>query len=334
MVMIRMTDSSLLYGRVIKVTVETSQGKAKFTNDNLEVQFEINFDDDPKPNINTVQIFNLTKTTINKIKKNQNITVVAGYKGDYGVLSSGKITKVLSGYNGVDKVTTITFKEGTDYSGIKVTPDVADPAQKYFVKKRYKLQKPIKTVSYTTTKDSKGHIHKRKHTSTIKYKTVKVPKYRKQTMQITFKNGTTARQIITRLTSILGIKLAEFNLPRDKVYKSGYKVTGLIENSLEQVVKDCGASLYYRRGSMVIRSIETGNDERFTLEESTGLVAPPEQYEDDDKSGYNVRCLLQHRITTASIINIKSSTANGSFRAKIGKHYYDGTDFLTDFEVI
>lgn len=299
-----MATSPLLYGRIIKVTIDAPGGHLTFTNDDLEVRFEVNFDDDAKPNISTVQVYNLTNQTINKIQKNQNITVVAGYKSDYGVLTEGKITSVITKYSGVDKVTTITFKEGTDYSGIKVTPDVADPAEKYYVKKK------------------------------VNGKTVKVAKYRKQTMQITFKNGVKASQIIKRLTSILGIKLATFSLPKDKVYKSGYKVTGLIENNLETVVKDCGASMYWRRGKMVIRSIEIGNDEKFTLSEETGLIEPPEPFEDDDQKGYTVRCLLQHRITTASIIQIKSSTANGTFRAKSGKHYYDGNDFLTEFEVI
>lgn len=299
-----MATSKLLFGRVVKVTIEVSGGHLNFSNDDLEVQFEVVFDDDEKPNINSVKVYNLTKTTINKIKKNQNISISAGYKGDYGILTEGKITKVLTKYEGVDKVTTITFKEGKDYSGIKVTKDVADPAKKYYVKKR------------------------------IKGRTVKVAKYRKQTMQITFKNGTTAKQIITKLTKILGIKLAELSLPRNKVYKNGYKVTGQIENNLVEVVKDCGASMYYRRGQMVIRSIKKGNDERFTLSEETGLIEPPEPFEDDDQKGYTVRCLLQHRITTASIIQIKSSTANGTFRAKSGKHYYDGNDFLTEFEVI
>ncbi|MEK4883484.1 hypothetical protein NST81_01965 [Bacillus sp. FSL W8-0223] len=299
-----MATSPLLYGRIIKVTIDAPGGHLTFTNDDLEVRFEVNFDDDAKPNISTVQVYNLTNQTINKIQKNQNITVVAGYKSDYGVLTEGKITSVITKYSGVDKVTTITFKEGTDYSGIKVTPDVADPAEKYYVKKK------------------------------VNGKTVKVAKYRKQTMQITFKNGVRASQIIKRLTSILGIKLATFSLPRDKVYKSGYKVTGLIENNLETVVKDCGASMYWRRGKMVIRSIEVGNDERFTLSEETGLIEPPEQFEDDEQNGYTVRCLLQHRITTASIITIKSSTANGTYRVRSGKHYYDGTDFLSEFEVI
>lgn len=299
-----MATSPLLFGRVIRVTIDAPGGHLTFTNDDLEVRFEVNFDDDAKPNISTVQVYNLTNQTINKIQKNQNITVVAGYKSDYGVLTEGKITSVVTKYSGVDKITTVTFKEGTDYSGIKVTPDVADPAEKYYVKKK------------------------------VNGKTVKVAKYRKQTMQITFKNGVKASQIIKRLTSILGIKLATFSLPKDKVYKSGYKVTGLIENNLETVVKDCGASMYWRRGKMVIRSIEIGNDEKFTLSEETGLIEPPEPFEDDDQKGYTVRCLLQHRITTASIIQIKSSTANGTFRAKSGKHYYDGNDFLTEFEVI
>lgn len=299
-----MATSPLLFGRVIRVTIDAPGGHLSFTNDDLEVRFEVNFDDDSKPNVSTVQIFNLTSQTINRIQKNQNITVVAGYKSDYGVLTEGKITSVVTKYSGIDKITTVTFKEGTDYSGIKVTPDVADPAEKYYVKKK------------------------------VNGKTVKVAKYRKQTMQITFKNGVRASQIIKRLTSILGIKLATFSLPKDKVYKSGYKVTGLIENNLETVVKDCGASMYWRRGKMVIRSIEVGNDERFTLSEETGLIEPPEQFEDDEQKGYTVRCLLQHRITTASIITIKSSTANGTYRVRSGKHYYDGNDFLSEFEVI
>ena len=278
-----MATSSLLFGRVIKVTVETSDGHLYFSNADLEVRFEVNFDDDEKPNVNTVTVYNLTKSTISKIKKNQDISVSAGYKNDYGLLVEGKITKVLTKYDGTDKVTTITFKVGKDYSGIKVTKAVSNAPKK---------------------------------------------------LQITFSKGTTGKQIITKLTKILGIKLAEFKLPKNKVYKNGYKVTGQIENNLVEVVKDCKASMYWRRGKMVIRSIQTGNDEQFTLSADTGLIDPPEQFEDDDIKGYTIRCLLQHRITTASIIQIKSSTANGKFRVRSGKHYYDGNDFLSDFEVV
>ncbi|NMH83263.1 hypothetical protein HH307_02985 [Bacillus coagulans] len=267
--------NTLLFGRVIKVTINTSDGYLNFNNDDLEIHFEINFDDDEKPNVNTVSIYNLTKTTIGRIKKEQKISVTAGYKADYGLLVEGKIAGIKTSYeNEIDKLTKITFAEGT---------------------------------SYTSKKTPKA---------------------------ITFRKGTTGKQIISKLTGLLGIKPATVSIPKNKVYKSGYKVTGQIENNLVEVVKDCGASMYWRRGRMVIRSIKTGDDERFTLSEDTGLIEPPESFDDDNGKGYTVRCLLQHRITTASIIQLKSSTANGTFRVRSGKHYCDGSDFLSEFEVI
>lgn len=318
--------ADMLWQRVIKATIKTSGGILTFNNEELEVQFDVTFDDDSKPNVNKLIVYNLTKSTISKIKKGQNVTLNGGYKDDYGLLVEGKITKVISKYEGIDKITTITFKEGTDYSGIKIDADMADAPKKYYVSKRVKLKKPI-----TSTKIGKNG---RKYTSTINYKTVKVVKWRKQTLNITFAKGVKASTIIKKLTGLLGIKLAECNLPRDKVYKNGYKVTGKIESKLNTVVKDCGASMYWRRGKVVIRSIEIGNDERFSLKESTGLIETPSQFEDDDIKGYSVRCLLQHRITTASIINIDSKTAKGKYRIKQGRHYYDGSDFISEFEVI
>ncbi|MGE7621687.1 phage protein [Viridibacillus sp. NPDC096237] len=315
-----------LFRRVIKVTIEDSRSRLKFDGDELEIRFVVNFDDDSKPNINTISIFNLTEATIAKIKKGANVTLNAGYESDYGVLIEGKITKVITRYEGVDKITTVTFKEGKDYSGVKVTPQLADAAKKYFVKKRVKLKKPVTT----TTVGKNG----RKYTSTKKFKTVQVAKWRKQTMNITFAKNTKGSAIINRLLGILGIKPVEINLPKDKVYKNGFKVTGKIESKLNTVIKDCGASMYWRRGKVVIRSIEIGDDERFELNESTGLIETPAEYEDDDFEGYTIRCLLQHRITTASIITLDSKTAKGKVRARKGQHIHDGSDFITEFEAI
>lgn len=321
-----MTTKDELFGRVTKVTIDTGKGHLKFDGEELEIRFEVPFDDDSVPNVSTVQIFNLTTTTINRLKKGQNVVLVAGYRNDNGVLVEAKITKVISRYEGPDKITTITMKEGTDFSGVQVTPQTADAAKKYVVKKRVKLAKPVKT----TTVGKNG----RKYTKTVTTKTVNVTKTRKQTMNITFANGTTGMTIIKRLTAILGAKPAEINLPKNKVYKTGFKVTGKIESKLVTVVKDCGAAMYWRKGKMVIRSIEVGNDERFVLKEETGLLEPPAEYEDEDVKGYQVRCLLQHRISTASIITLESKTAKGKFRARKGKHSCDGSNFETNFEVI
>lgn len=274
--------SNELFGRVIKVHVEGDY-KADFTNDNLHIEFEVPFDDDSTPNQVTVQIFNLSETSINRIKKGNTLILQAGYKSDYGILSQGKISSVLTKRDGVDKITTIYMTEGQDYSGVKVT-------------------------SSTSTD--------------------------KKSLKITFGKGTKADTIIRKLVGALGIRLGEMKLPKNPVYKSGYTVTGNILNNLNDVVKDCGAALYYRRGTLVIRSIKEGTDEQFSLEETTGLLGSPDPFEEDDLKGYTATCLLQHRITTASIIRIKSKTANGSYRAKKGKHVATSSDFKTEVQVI
>jgi len=271
--------SNQLFGRIIRVRTSGMT----FTNDNLEIRFTVLFDDDPKPNVSTVEIYNLSNDTIHRIKRGETCTIEAGYRGDYGVIASGKVTSVMTRREGVDKITTITVMEGDDYSRVKV--------------------------------DKKNSTDKK-------------------SLKITFKKGTKASVIIKRLCSVLGIKLAYMKLPKDVVYKNGYTVTGLILNTLEEIVKDCGASMYYRRGQMVIRSIKEGTDERFILKEDTGLIESPEPFEEENIKGYKVKCLLQHRITTASIIEIQSKTAKGKYRARKGEHRADGNDFVTEFEVI
>ncbi|WP_205628855.1 hypothetical protein, partial [Acinetobacter baumannii] len=116
------------------------------------------------------------------------MTLQAGYKLDYGVLVQGKISRVTTNRQGVDKVTKIYMLEGQDYSGIKVTAATADK--------------------------TKG-----------------------KTLKITFKPGTKADIIIKRLIGALGIRLAEMKLPKNPVYKSGYTVTGNIQNNLLEVVR-------------------------------------------------------------------------------------------------
>lgn len=290
-----------LFGRVKRVTFSSGSYTATYTNegeDALEIRFEVPFDDDSKPNETKIEIYNLSKDSVSRIKRGVACTLQAGYKGDVGVIASGMITRALTRSEGVDKITTIYVLEGDDFSRVKVTAKTADPAEKY------------------TSGSKKGQS-------------------KTQKMQISFKANTKASIIINKLISVLGIKLAATpKLTRDKVYKKGYVVTGLILNNLEEVVRDCGSIIYYRRGRLVIRPLKEGFDERFRLEEGSGLLGSPEPFEDDSRKGYNVKCLLQHRVTVASIIELRSKTANGTYRAVKGKHVATGSDFYTEFEVV
>lgn len=289
------------FGRVKRVSFESGNYKATYTNEGdngLEIQFENPFDDDSKPNETEIQLYNLSKDSIAKIKRGVRCTLQAGYRGEVGVLASGIVSRALTKREGVDKITSVFVLEGDDFSRIKVTKKIADPAEKY------------------TSGKKKGQD-------------------KEQKLQIAFKKETKGSVIINKLVRVLGIKLAaKPKLVRDKVYKKGYTVTGLILNNLEEVVRDCGSIIYYRRGRLVIRPLREGFDERFTLSEETGLIASPEPFDDDKSEGYKVKMLLQHRITVASIVKVKSSTANGTFRVVRGKHIATSDGFYTEAEII
>lgn len=290
-----------LFGRIKKVTFDAGAYTATYSSEGeegLEIRFEIPFDDDSKPNESKVEIYNLSDDSVAKIKRGIFCTVQAGYRGDVGVIASGVVSRALTQSEGVNKITTVYVLEGEDFSTIKVTEKTADPAERY------------------TSRAKKGQS-------------------KTQKMQISFKADTKADVIVRKLVSVLGIKLATApKLVRNKVYKKGYVVTGLILNNLEEVVRDCGSIIYYRRGRLVIRPLKEGFDERFTLEESTGLLGSPQPFENDGDSGYTAKCLLQHRITVASIIELKSKAANGRYRARKGKHVATGSDFYTEVECV
>lgn len=297
----KMTTQTEQFMRVKRVTLESDKYKATYTNEGdngLEIRFENTFDDDSKPNETEIQIYNLSKDSISKIKRGVRCTLQAGYKGEIGVLGSGIVSRARTVRDGVNKITSIFFLEGDDFSRIKVTKKTADPAEKY------------------TTGKKKGQD-------------------KEQKLQIAFKKDTKGSVIINKLIRVLGIKLADKpKLTRDKVYKKGYTVTGLILNNLEEVVRDCGSIIYYRRGRLVIRPLREGFDERFTVSEETGLISSPEPFDDDENEGYKIKMLLQHRITVASIVKVKSSTANGTFRVISGKHVATSDGFYTEAEVI
>ena len=92
-------SSNAMFGRVIKITVK-GKYSTTFSNKDLEIRFDVPFDDDAKPNTSIVEIYNLSKDSINRMQKGDTCTIQAGYKDDYGVIASGKITKILTNRNG------------------------------------------------------------------------------------------------------------------------------------------------------------------------------------------------------------------------------------------
>lgn len=156
----------------------------------------------------------------------------------------------------------------------------------------------------------------------------------KKDIDMSFGKGTYAKTIIQKVAKKAGISISKIELKSNKQYKKGYTADGNPINILEEIVEACKSSMYFRRGKLIIRDIKKGDDERFILQQSSGLLDYPQRFEDDNQSGWSVRCLLQHRIATASIIELKSKYVSGTYRVKSGRHSYSGSSFETSCEVI
>ncbi|WP_419957210.1 phage protein [Psychrobacillus psychrotolerans] len=104
-----------LFNRVVEVIT----GDLRFNNTDLDIEFNIPFDDDLEPNLSDLTIYNLSSTTRNKLKRGQLITVNAGYKDDKGVILSGYIDYVTSSLKGTDRSTLIKVIDSQPFNSKK-----------------------------------------------------------------------------------------------------------------------------------------------------------------------------------------------------------------------
>ncbi|WP_100523409.1 phage protein [Mycobacteroides abscessus] len=264
---------STQFGRFAEVIA----GTVKVDSNNLTVHFEVPFDDDTDPNESKIHIYNLTESTVNRIKRGLSATLNAGYVNDRGVVLSGFISKVFTTRDGVDKKTTIYVLDSS-------------------------------------------------------------PIDEKKTIKKSYKANIKASQILKDLAAALKLHITDMKLPSDKSYAKGYSVNGEILTAMRKIAKDCGAIVYINKSKLYIRSLKAGDDSRFILKAETGLIGTPEPFEDERDgvkyAGYKVKCLLQYRLTTASIVHLQSKYVKGQFRVRSGVHKWNGNDFITEMEVI
>lgn len=258
-----------------KQRVELIAGSKQFTNDKFEIDFNIEFGDSDNPDMSEVYIYNLSNETIASIKSKAGVILNAGYDGDVGEILNGKIEKIETYWEGVDKVTKII---------------VGDGSTEWQIKKANK----------------------------------------------TYQAGSTSKYIINDLANQLGLEIGEINLVKDVTYKKGRTIATQLQQALRSVVKDTGSRMFIDKGKLYIRPPTKGTKTGFLLSADTGLIESPQIIEEEDEKGnkvvkYNVRCLLNHRITTDSIIQVKSKTINGNYKVKKGKYY---GDFIMEFEAV
>lgn len=93
-----------LFGQKIIVTC----GGITLDSAELDMEFTVPFDDDEEPNEAKLIVYNLTANTISQFEWNSEISIMAGYGQDTGIIFSGRVSMVLTDRVGLDKRTTIT----------------------------------------------------------------------------------------------------------------------------------------------------------------------------------------------------------------------------------
>lgn len=152
----------------------------------------------------------------------------------------------------------------------------------------------------------------------------------------TYAPGSTSKLMITDLSNQLGLEVAEIAIEKDIVFPRGRSISGSTQYELRKLVNETGSKMYIDKGKLYIRPKNKGTVTGFVLNADTGLLESPTLILDKDEKGnqvtkYNVRCLLNHKLTAGSILVIESKTANGNFRVVKGTHK---GDFVTECEVV
>lgn len=168
---------------------------------------------------------------------------------------------------------------------------------------------------------------------------------------ISYSKGTKASYILKDLINKINLPLAVFEIRKDHIYKDAVTVDGELMSNIKKYAEVCGVSAYILKSKIYVRHIKSGDNISFTVCEDTGLINSPEEFNEEEKlgeeendnekneekktvTGYKFKMLLQHRITTAAVIKLKSRDINGTYRVRKGSHSFNGTDFITEAEVI
>ena len=82
-------------------------GEIVFDYDELDVEFEVKCTDDNKSDLATIKLYNLSDTTLQKLKLNQDVSIDAGYRDIHGVIFTGIVESISTRRDEHDFITTI-----------------------------------------------------------------------------------------------------------------------------------------------------------------------------------------------------------------------------------
>lgn len=272
-------------------------GKLKLDNSNFDIAFSIPFDDDLEANIAEIKVYNLTKETINSIKRGATLTITAGYGTDTGVISKAVVTSVKTSIDGVDKVTTIKTRDGASLEDKKV--------KKKTFAKNTKASKILRTLA----KETAMNIAK-----------MALPK------DVTYKNGYTVEgELVEEMANVANHCGASVYVNRNAIY-----IRSITAGDDTKIILEASTGLlespeyFTEQKEVTEEDLKYISKNRMTKKGNKYYIVT---------NGYKCKCLLHHKITVGSIITLKAQGINAKCRVKSGTHSYD-SDFVTEIKIL
>lgn len=158
---------------------------------------------------------------------------------------------------------------------------------------------------------------------------------------LSFGENSNASSILKSLLKKTGIPIAVFKPRRDYMYETEQTIDGDLMENISKYAKVCGISVYVSKGKIYARHISEGDNLNFTVSSETGMIGSPSEYEEeitaedytDIVNGYEATMLLQHRMCTAAIVNLKSKMAKGTYRVCSGTHRFSPSEAVTKIKM-
>ncbi len=161
-------------------------------------------------------------------------------------------------------------------------------------------------------------------------------------VETAYSEGTAASTILRTLLSRLGLSIAVFKTQRDHTYTNAVTVSGSITDAIKTYADVCGCRVYVCKQQIYCRPRWDGDDTKFSVCADTGLIDSPEPFSEsttseeytDTITGYEWEMLLQHRMTTAALVDVSARDTSGRYRVIEGTHSYDGLSAVTKIKAI
>lgn len=153
--------------------------------------------------------------------------------------------------------------------------------------------------------------------------------YLQKRISKTYTESVTAEFILNDIFNIVGIKLNKLELKNNVIYKNGFVAADTLNNIAKRIVKNCGSQLLIQNTSISVIKQESGIVTGFLLSPSTGLINI-DKINKNNGAQYEIDMILNHAISTKSLLEVQSKTFNGIVMAIEGQH----SDFKTNVEVV